>query len=142
MPNRPRKSYNPKRALVTKKPAPADLRAMAEKVRYNGNPEHKSSPGDFALTPPTAPRADKTLCGPAGIRSQAEALAALRAGVVKGLISVQMRGSFPQNIWSVTDDGIPLEAQLDNQDAGTYHGYPMPEDDPLRIGVLEAWRVR
>ncbi len=83
MPNRPRKSYNPKRALAVEKPVPAELRAMAYKVRYNGNPEHKSSPGD----------------------------------------------------------GVPLEAQLDNQDAGTYHGYPMPEDDPLRVSVLEAWRV-
>jgi hypothetical protein len=139
MPNRPRRSYNPKRALVVEKPDVADLRAMAEKVHYNGNPEHKRNAGDFALTPPSAPRPDKTLCEPAGIRSKAEALSALHAGVLRGLISIQMRGPFPQNIWSVTADGIPLEAQLDNQDAGTYHGYPMPEADPLREIVLRAW---
>lgn len=136
----PRKSYNPKRMLVVEKPESAELNALAEKIRYNGNPEHKRSPGDFALTPPSAPRADKTLCEPAGIRTKLEALAALQAGVRKGLISDQMRGSFPQNIWSIAG-GVPFEAQLDNESAGTYHGYPMPEADPFRVMVLRAWRA-
>jgi len=140
MPNRPRTSYNPKRKLVAARPAQEELVAMAEQVHYSGNPEHKRNPGDFALTPPSAPRADKTLCDLAGIRSKSQALSLLRAGVLKGLISDQKRGAFPQNIWSVTDDGIPLEAQLDNQEAGTYHGYPLPEADDFREIVLQAWK--
>ncbi|HEY0781389.1 MAG TPA: hypothetical protein VGE98_02960 [Thermoanaerobaculia bacterium] len=140
MPNRERKNFNQKRALTPTKPQHAELQELALKVRYGGNPEHKRNPGDFELTPPSALRADKTLCEPAGIRLRAQALEALRKGVLRGLISVQRRGIFPQNIWSVTDEDIALEAQLDNQELGTYHGYPMPEADPLRGEVLRVWR--
>jgi D-sedoheptulose 7-phosphate isomerase len=41
----------------------------------------------------------------AGVHSKADALSALRCGVLKGLISSQLRGGFPQNIWAFTDDG-------------------------------------
>jgi hypothetical protein len=122
-------------------PKQAELTAMASRISYSGNPEHKRNAGDFALTPPSAPRADKTLCDLAGIRSRSDALSALRSGVLRGLISDQKRGAFPQNIWAVTSDGIALEAQLDNQETGTYHGYPMPEADPFREVVLRAWRA-
>jgi hypothetical protein len=140
MPNLPRKIFNPKRSLADNKPEEAALIALEEKVSYRGNPEHKRNPGDFGLTPPSAPRADKTLCDLAGIRSRAEALS-LRSGIRKGLISAQKRGAFPQNVWSVTSDQIPLEAQLDNQETGSYHGYPMPEADPFREVVLQAWKA-
>jgi hypothetical protein len=42
----------------------------------------------------------------------------------------------------VTDDGIPLEGQLENPEKGVYHGYPMPEADPLRADVLRVWFER
>jgi len=112
---------------------------LAKKVHYVGNPEHKRNPGDFALTPPSAPRADKTLCDLAGIRLKSDAVSVLRGGVLKGLISDKKRGTFPQNIWSVNSERIPFEAQLDNQETGTYHGYPMPEADPFREIILRAW---
>jgi hypothetical protein len=141
MPNRTRRSFNPKRALVAVKPQHAELIALADKVTYGGNPEHKSSPGDFGLTPPSAPRGDKTLCDKAGIRSKAEALTILRSGVRKGLISRQIRGRdrFPQNIWAVSDDGIAFEAQLENPETGSYHGYPMPGNDDFRTAIVQAW---
>jgi hypothetical protein len=37
-------------------------------------------------------------------------------------------------------EGVPLEAQLENAANGTYHGYPMPEDDPFRDIVIARWR--
>jgi hypothetical protein len=43
--------------------------------------------------------------------------------------------------WSVTADGIPLEAQLENRETGTYHGYPLPEHDEFRATVLRAWNA-
>lgn len=141
MPNLPRRVFNPKRSLVANRPEEAALIALAEKVSYRGNPEHKRNPGDFGLTPPSAPRADKTLCDLAGIRSRADALSLLRDGIRRGLISAQQRGAFPQNVWSVTSDRIPVEAQLDNQETGSYHGYPMPEADPFREAVLQAWKA-
>lgn len=41
---------------------------------------------------------------------------------------------------AVTETGFALEAQLENPDLGTYHGYPMPETDPLSLEVIRRWR--
>lgn len=115
---------------------------MCSRVIYTGSPLHKRDSGDFGLAPPAAPRANKTLCDVAGIRERALAQELLRAGVGRGLVSEQTGtgGQFPQNIWSVTDDGIPLEAQLENAVQGAYHGYPLPTSDPLREQVLAWWK--
>lgn len=120
---------------------PEHLRALRDRVDYGGNPEHKRSPGDFGLTPPSQPRPDKSLCDEAGIRSRAVAVDLLRAGIERGLISEQTPGGFPQNVWAVTDDGIPLEAQLENRELGTYHGYPIPAGDPFGREVLLQWSL-
>ncbi|HSQ08918.1 MAG TPA: hypothetical protein VLM84_14675, partial [Chromatiaceae bacterium] len=79
------------------------------------------NPGDFGLTPPSCPRADKSLCDVARIFRRKDALVLLRAGIGRGQ---------------------PVEAQLENQAQGTYHGYPMPESDPFRNVVLEQWSRR
>jgi hypothetical protein len=142
MPDTARQRFNRKREIVDPPPSASDLNALADRVGYGGNPEHKQNPGDFGLIPPSAPRPDKTLCDEVHILSRSAAVAALREGVRRGLISRAMRGAFPQNIWSVTAEGIPLEAQLENRDAGTYHGYPIPENDPFRASVLGAWKHR
>ena len=135
---RTRRAFNPKRRIERNADA-AQLSALAVVVSYGGNPEHKSTPGDFALTPPAQPRADKTLCEGANIVTRSEAERLLKEGVRKGLVSVQTRGQFPQNIWAVTDNGCPLEAQLKNQQRGIYHGYPVPHTDPFGEVILEYW---
>ena len=119
---------------------PDELARLADSVKYGGNPEHKRNPGDFQLNPPAQPRADKTLCDAVGIFDMATALGLLREGVRRGLISEQTRGDFPQNIWSVTEDGEPLEAQLENQAQGVYHGYPMTRNDDFSDEVLRRWK--
>ena len=47
----------------------------------------------------------------------------------------------PKNIWSVIElrDGrmVPPESQLENPANGTYHGYPLPESDPMFDEVLK-----
>lgn len=117
------------------------LQDLAERVRYGGNPEHKRNPGDFGLTPSARLRADKTACNEVGITERRVALRLLREGIRKGLVSDQARGpeQFPQNVWAVTEDGYPLEAQLENPGTGSYHGYPMPVADPFREVVVERW---
>jgi hypothetical protein len=137
---RRRTAFNPKRRLCTD--AQLDqrrhtLEEFAKRARYTGNPEHKRNPGDFGLDPPSSPRPGKTLCDLVAIHTQAAALALLQAGLRKGLISAQERGGWPQNVWAVTADGEPLEAQLAGD--GIYHGYPMPQDDPFREDVLARW---
>jgi hypothetical protein len=135
--------YNPKRRLLDPAQAQAradELRALAERARYGGNPEHKKNPGDFGLTPPSDPRQGKSLCDVAKIFKRDEAEKLLRAGLCKGLVSDRMVSEWPKNVWSVTDDGFALEAQLENPDLGIYHGYPMPETDPLSLEVIRRWR--
>lgn len=138
---RKRKSFNHKRRIRTECD-PKKLKELAEKVSYGGNPEHKRNPGNFNLTPPAQPRADKTLCDNVGIFSSAKAKNLLKKGIRKGMISEQERQGYPRNIWSVTSDGEALEAQLENPYKGVYHGYPMPDTDPMRKMVLEQWEKR
>jgi hypothetical protein len=118
---------------------PERLTCLAQSVKYGGNNQHKKNPGDFGLVPPSQPRPDKTLCDEAGITSRKEALRLLREGARRGLISVQSRADFPQNIWAVTAEGIPLEAQLENREQGIYHGYPIPKTDDFRDEVIKRW---
>ena len=134
----PRRTFNPKRRIAESNDSER-LEWLAQNVKYGGNPQHKRNPGDFGLTPPSQPRPDKTLCDEAGITSIIEATRLLREGTRRGLISVQTRADFPQNIWAVTVDGIPLEAQLDNREQGIYHGYPIPRTDDFRNEVIKWW---
>ncbi len=112
---------------------------LAKHVQYGGNPEHKKNPGDFGLTPPSGPRTGKSLCDTANIFSREIALKHLQLGLCRGLISDRSNGQWPQNIWSVSDQGKPLEVQLENAATGIYHGYPMPESDPLAAEIVRLW---
>jgi hypothetical protein len=135
---RKRRSFNDKRRFME----PVDqeaLDAIVDSICYGGNPEHKRNPGDFGLTPPTQPRPDKSLCDEIGVFRKAEAERLLRDGLRRGLVSESWRQGFPQNIWSVTADGKPVEAQLENAASGIYHGYPMPQSDSFSQAVLKRW---
>jgi hypothetical protein len=115
---------------------------LIKNAKYGGNPEHKKNPGDFGLTPPSSPRTAKSLCDTVEIFTRKIAISYIKDGLRKGMISAQMKGQWPQNIWAVTSDGIPLEAQLENPESGVYHGYPMPESDPFSHEVIKEWKAR
>ena len=86
-----RRRFNPKRR-IREDCDPDELARLAGCVKYGGNPEHKSNPGDFQLKPPAQPRADKTLCDRVGIFKSSEALRLLQEGARKGLISEREQG--------------------------------------------------
>lgn len=134
-------TFNPKRRLLPAEDArrlQERLAALAAEVRYGDNPEHKRQAGDFGLTPPAAARRGRTLCDAAGIFRRAEALDCVQAGLKLGLVDARWRGEgWPRLVWTVSEGGVPLEAQLDGD--GVAHGYPMPEVDPLRVTVLARW---
>jgi len=134
-----RRTYNPKRHIASGLVQP-DLDRLAATVHYGGNPEHKRNPGNFGLTPPASPRPHKTLCDEAGIFNRRLALELLQSGIRHGLVSEPRENGYPQNVWAVSAEGVPLEAQLENAGNGTYHGYPMPEEDPFRDIVIANWR--
>lgn len=133
--------YNSKRKILDADKADTErLAQLVRVVSYGGNPEHKKNPGDFGLTPPADPRQGKSLCDVANVFTRGIALELLRNGIRNGLVSNREEGGWPKNIWSVTESGIPLEAQLENSKIGSYHGYPMPRSDPLSSEVLSRWR--
>ena len=136
-----RRRYNPKRQIHPN-PSREQIERLKSSVKYQGSPYHKRNPGDFGLEPPAAPRPDKTLCDEVGVFSRDEAQRLMIEGIERGLISRGMERKFPRNIWSVTADGRPLEARLDNPSLGTYHGYPLPASDPFGLVVMEKWRDR
>ncbi len=76
------------------------------------------------------------------IFQRADVVRLLRAGLRRGLVSDREKDGWPKLVWSVTDAGIPMEAQLENPALGTYHGYPMPETDPLSEEVVRRWEHR
>ncbi|MDY0962950.1 hypothetical protein [Massilia sp. CFBP9026] len=135
--------FNPKRALAELTPENLQLCAsLAKKVKYGGNPEHKRNPGDFGLSPPSDPRPGKSLCDGVAVFTRAEAVRYLRAGLKRGLISDRFISGWPKNIWSVTESGVALEAQIENVLLGVYHGYPMPDSDPFVEDVLKRWNSK
>lgn len=139
-----KRNYQFNRKRIIKKLTESELQAcskLAERVGYGGNPEHKKNPGDFGLTPPSGPRPGKSLCDAVSIFSRKIALEYLKSGLTKGFISERSNGVWPQNIWAVTDHGIALEAQLENAETGVYHGYPMPESDPLAAEIIRLWKL-
>jgi hypothetical protein len=73
---------------------------------------------------------------------KAEATALLRAGFERGMVSERRAGAWPQNVWAVDDYGEAFEAQLENREIGTYHGYPMPDDDPFKVVIVREWHGR
>lgn len=137
-----RQRLNPKRSMLPVNNNVAALAELAACVSYGGNPDHKSNPGDYGLQPVSRWRPGKSLCDTTAIFRKADALSHLQAGIMKGMISDKFRGKFPQHIWSVTVDGTPLEAELDNQDLGSYHGYPLLPADPFSQVVSDEWNAR
>jgi hypothetical protein len=141
---KPRKGYNPKRKIAPIEFWTPEERAWRlQEVRYGGNPEHKLNPRDYGLSF-INPRPAKTLCDADGPFPKAEAERLLREAISKGMVRHQTRGGWPQNVWAVSEQGEPFEAQLEHAVAGVYHGYPMPRDDDFRDDdfrdeVLQEW---
>jgi hypothetical protein len=130
-------SYNTKRQLADLGQwPPIRLEQLGQRLNYGGNPEHKRNPGDFGLTPPSGARKGKMLCDEIGVFHKQEALVLLRSGIAEGLISERCCNGWPQNIWAVRDDRV-LEAQLEQSETGTYHGYPLQPEDPFAELVLQ-----
>ncbi len=70
------------------------------------------------------------------------ALGLLKEGLRRGLINDQRRNDWPQHVWALSDDEIPLEAKLTNRGTGEYHGYPLQSKDPFKWEILKRWKVK
>ena len=115
-------------------------RALLAKAQYEGSPLHKRNPGDFGLTPPAAPRPDKTLCDEAGVTSRESATRLFGRAVERGLVSEAVtQAGFPRQIWVVDDEKRVFEAMYGGSRDGCYHGYPIRSTDPLCARIRELW---
>ncbi|GAB6050609.1 hypothetical protein JCM16106_14570 [Hydrogenophilus islandicus] len=59
----------------------------------------------------------------------------------RGFVSQTEDKGWPKAVWAVTDEGVVLEARLDNAERGSYHGYPVPESDPLAAEIRKRWKM-
>jgi hypothetical protein len=95
------------------------------------------------LTPPAAPRPDKTLCDEAGVTRRALADALLAQAIDGGLASETIGApGFPKQLWVVTENGQVFEAMYGGSTTGLYHGYPIRRSDPFFAEVVNAWERR
>ena len=127
------------RRRIRSTPITPELRALLQSARYEGNPQHKRNPGDFGLTPPSAPRQDKTLCDEAGVTSRAVATEYFDEAIRRGLVSqATTHAGFPKQIWLVSGNRV-FEAMQGGSRDGCYHGYPLRDRDPLADQIRKAW---
>jgi hypothetical protein len=111
------------RRVVVAPDPDVDLDRLAERCRYIGSPEHKSSPS-FA-GPPKLRQADATKCDPA-LKDSAELLTQwLRSAVRAGQIGA-WQGQFPKYAWYRVE-GQCYEARLTNPGNGDYKGYALTD---------------
>jgi len=75
-----------------------------------------------------------------GIFTRQEAERLLREGLRRGLVSTEEDHGWPKAVWAVSENGIALEARLDNRERGSYHCYPLLPSDPLAKAIIECWR--
>ncbi len=111
---------------------------LRENAGYDGRNYHKRNPGDFGLTPPAAPRPDKTLCDEAKVFQRSLADALLARAIEGGLVSeAEAAPGFPKQMWAVDESGRVFEAM--HGSGGMYHGYPIRRADPFFDDVVRAW---
>lgn len=139
-----------KRALQQKRATVRTIRAalltaeererLRQVARYEGSPHHKKNPGDFKLTPPSAPRPEKTLCDEAGVSRRSEAERLLALAIERGLASEKtVADGLPKQLWVVDENGRVFEAMHGGSTPGSYHGYPIRRTDPLFTEVSKRW---
>jgi len=118
----------------------AERQAMRTGAAYEGSAHHKRNRGDFGLTPPAAPRPDKTLCDEAGILERDVARRLFERAIDRGLVSEPTAtNGMPKQLWVVDEQGRVFEAMYGGSVAGRYHGYPIRRADPLFGKITRAW---
>ncbi|MFA7441420.1 MAG: hypothetical protein WCZ66_10700 [Sphingomonadaceae bacterium] len=137
-----RQGNNPKRRIAP----PGRLSAQAldrltHGVRYVGSAHHKRNPVAYGFPRPE-PRPNKSVCDMGRTIPPSEATALVTHGIQCGLFSEPQPDGFPKFIWSVSGTGEVFEAKTDRHGAGSYHGYPLEDEDAMREYVLSVWKER
>lgn len=131
-PPRRKSDPRPKSTLIQVEVAQdRDLDAMAANAQFGSCEYHKPNR--------TGWRADKTKCPESIDEEMAQNL--LEQGLSRGMFSAQHRLDWPQHVWAV-HEGVIYEANLENKEMGTYHGYPMIRHDSFAEYLSQQWENR
>lgn len=138
-----RSGNNPKRRIVSADALNREvLLRLAQRVNYVGSGHHKRYPADYGLER-TNPVPTKSLCDAIEPVRLAQAQVWLRTGIMRSMISDPVGDDeFPKYIWCVSDDGRVFEAKTHPNTPGQYHGYPLEQEDDMRIYVKRIWGER
>jgi hypothetical protein len=122
--------------------SPEVLRALAERLRYEGVSIHKLRPGDYGFVPPVNPRPTKSACDEIRPVLLAEASDLFRTGLMLGMVSAFDPSSTPKYVWAVDGANEVYEAKTKPPDTA-YHGYRIGDDErEMRRTILAEWRRR
>ena len=136
-----RPGNNPKRRVV-----PIDeidkgiVEQLLTSVEYVGSGHHKQHPSDYGFGR-TNPRPTKSLCDIHKPIKLGDAKSLLETGIKKGMVS-DLSGGLPKYIWCVDADEIVYEAKTDRNANGSYHGYPLENENVVRDYILSEWKTR
>ena len=143
MPSRKRQSNRPDRRVFPAGALDEDsAAALIGRCRYAGAAFHKLKPADYGLTPPSAPRPNKSVCDDLRPMRRAEARALLEAGIRRGMVSFFDSDAVPKYIWAVDRHGEVFEAKTKPGREAAYHGYRLGDDDDFRAHILQLWKTR
>lgn len=136
-----RQGNNPKRRVVPFEEIDKGiLDQLLSSTKYVGSGHHKRYPLDYGFER-TNPIPTKSLCDMHKPLKLGDAKSLLEAGIKKGMVS-DLSGGLPKYIWSVDSDGIVYEAKTDQNARGSYHGYPLENDNVVRDYILSEWKTR
>ena len=86
------------------------------------------------------PRPTKSLCDLVRTIQKSEAEELLIKGIQQGMYSALDGNGIPKFIWSVSELGEVFEAKTDTHGSGHYHGYPLEDEDTMKLYVISVWK--
>lgn len=119
----PKRRRPPRRSFDTSS-SPAKLSRAADRVSYEGSPEHKVG---LTWLGRGRLRSDATPC-PRDLNDPGVLTVWLAEAIRAGHCSAHWEDEFPRYAWARRDGNV-YEARLINRGAGTYKGYPLNSDE-------------
>jgi hypothetical protein len=120
-----------------------ELAALAAKLRYVGDGNHKLRPGDYGFVPSHNPRPSKSPCDDVRPILRNEASALFRRGIALAMVSEFISDGVPKYVWAVDENNEVYEAKTKPEREVDYHGYRIGDDEKdMRRYILDIWRQR
>ena len=120
---------------------PDELERFAQGAIYRSNRNHKRKMFDGSAGLARLDL-DKTLCDGTGTNTRKASENLLREAFRRGMVSQQVRQTWPQNVWAVDESGEVYQANLTNSATGEYHGFPIRSEGRFLGHIRAEWAAR